>query len=172
MPTDTPGSVEPDWTAVAAEAAETPTAPPVDEWAPPPRLTHFPSAGSGGRLSLYKVTIATSTTSHVDPFKHWIEENTEMVEGPVDGNLYDEGMRCRLGVQETPCSVAATAADVARGSKGTTLGSAAASAAGVAEVTFGSAAASAAGVAEVYDGSGSVAATAADVADLSDRSLG
>ena len=119
-------------------------------------------------MCLYKVTMTTSTTSHIDPFKHWIEENTDMVEGPVDENLYDEGIRCRLGVQETPCSVAASAADVARGSGGTIFGSTAASAAGVAEVACGSAAASAAGVAEVYDGSGSVAATAADVADLSD----
>ena len=75
-----------------------------------------------------------------------------MTRSPVYEDLHDEGARCRL-VQETPCSVAATAADVARGSEG---------------ITFGSAAASAAGVAEVYDGSGSVAATAADVADLSD----
>ena len=167
MPTDAPGSVEPNWTAVAAKASETPTAPPVDEWAPPPRLTHFPSAGSGGRLSLYKVTMATSTTSHIDPFKHWIKENIDMTRSPVYEDLHDEGTRCRL-VQETPCSVAASAADVARGSGGTIFGSTAASAAGVAEVACGSAAASAAGVAEVYDGSGSVAATAADVADLSD----
>ena len=60
MPTDAPGSVEPDWTAVAAQASATPTAPPVEEWAPPPRLVHFPSAGSGGRMCLYKVTMTTN----------------------------------------------------------------------------------------------------------------
>ena len=118
-------------------------------------------------MCLYKVTMTTSTTAHIDPFKHWIEKNTDMTRSPVYEDLHDEGARCRL-VQETPCSVAASAADVARGSGGTTFGSTAASAAGVAEVACGSAAASAAGVAEVYDGSGSVAATAADVADLSD----
>ena len=90
-----------------------------------------------------------------------------MTRSPVYEDLHDEGARCRL-VQETSCSVAAPAADVARDSGGTIFGSTAASAAGVAEVACGSAAASAAGVAEVYDGSGSVAATAADVADLSD----
>ena len=69
MPGDTQGSVEPDWTAAAAEASGAPTAPPVGEWAPPPRLSHFPSAGSGGRFSLYKVTTGSSALKQVDPFK-------------------------------------------------------------------------------------------------------
>ena len=85
-------------------------------------------------MCLYKVTMTTSNTLHSDPFKHWIEENTDEVRCPVHEDLHDEGMRCRLV-------------------RGTTFGSTAASAAGVAEVYdgSGSVAATAADVADLSD---------------------
>jgi len=32
-----------------------------------------------------------STLEQVDPFLRWIEENTDVVDGPVKANFYDEG---------------------------------------------------------------------------------